>query len=225
MKTRIGFGLVCVVCVQLAVLGYLWHASAAGRASAAMQPVARGVVVQARADAPVLGASDADVRLTEFGDFQCPYCRALNPTLLRFVKAHSDVSLTYRYYPLPVHPAAYAMAEAAECARRYGQFWEAALELYAMPGNWDEQRFLTSGLPRLATRIGIAAPELASCVHDPSVAAAIDGDVSEARRIGVPGTPALLVGDKLYLGNLTYEQLVSIYQGFASTSRFASTSK
>ena len=74
----------------------------------------------------VRGAEHARVTIVEYGDFQCPACRAVEPGV-RMVLAHAAhaVRLVYRHYPVEsAHPHALMAAEAAEAAGAQGRFWE-----------------------------------------------------------------------------------------------------
>jgi protein-disulfide isomerase len=73
----------------------------------------------------VKGAGGASVKIVEFSDFECPYCAKTIPTIDGlFEKYGDDISLEYRHYPLSFHANAQKMAEASECAREQGKFWE-----------------------------------------------------------------------------------------------------
>ena len=82
------------------------------------------------ADAPTRGPRTAKVEVQEFADFQCPYCRAVEPAIDELVKAYgSKVKLVWRNMPLPetMHPDAELAAEAAlEAQAQKGQagFWK-----------------------------------------------------------------------------------------------------
>ena len=71
------------------------------------------------------GPESAPVTIVEFSDFQCPYCAASGPVLTRlFEKYPGKIRLIFRHFPLPGHIQAMPAAEAAECARDQGKFWE-----------------------------------------------------------------------------------------------------
>jgi protein-disulfide isomerase len=87
-------------------------------------PVVRSEV--ATAGAPSRGAADAPVTIVEFSDFQCPFCRRVQPTLDQLRKKYGDkIRIVYRDLPLEnLHPQAKTVAEAARCAHDQGKFWE-----------------------------------------------------------------------------------------------------
>ena len=64
------------------------------------------------------GPHSAEVSLVEYGDFECPYCRAAEPIVAGLIEAlGSDLSVTFRHFPMPaVHPHAQHAAEVAEAA-------------------------------------------------------------------------------------------------------------
>ena len=74
----------------------------------------------------VLGPAHAAVTVVEYGDFQCPNCKAAAPALKLLLKHHAGrVRLVYRHFPLEaVHAHALLAAEAAECAGAQGKFWD-----------------------------------------------------------------------------------------------------
>jgi protein-disulfide isomerase len=72
------------------------------------------------------GNAAAPVVIVEFSDFQCPFCRNVEPTLKALLAKYAGrVSLAYRDFPLrEMHPQAQLAAEAARCAGEQGKFWE-----------------------------------------------------------------------------------------------------
>src|SRR5215469_1256505 len=72
--------------------------------------------------ARVKGNPDAPVTIVEFADFQCPFCRKAEPTLLELLKKYNGrVKLAYRDFPLSqIHGNAEIAAEASHCALDQG---------------------------------------------------------------------------------------------------------
>ncbi|MCP2336835.1 Na+/H+ antiporter NhaA [Actinomadura rupiterrae] len=74
----------------------------------------------------VLGPADAPVTLIEYGDYECPYCGAVQPVLDELRERYGDrLRLVFRHFPLQqIHPHAMPAALVAESAAAQGKFWE-----------------------------------------------------------------------------------------------------
>src|SRR3981189_3560790 len=74
----------------------------------------------------VWGPRSAAISLIEYGDFECPYCRAAVPIVTGLMTALGDqLSVTFRHFPMTeVHPHGQHAAEVAEAAAAQGKFWE-----------------------------------------------------------------------------------------------------
>ena len=74
----------------------------------------------------ILGSIDAPAVLVEYGDYECPYCKAAQPVVKAVKAAMGDeLALVFRHFPLSnIHPFAWKAAEAAEAAGAQGMFWE-----------------------------------------------------------------------------------------------------
>jgi len=73
----------------------------------------------------IKGSPNAQVKIIEYTDFECPYCNMAFPTIeALLVKYGEKISLEYRSFPLSFHPDAEKAAEAALCAGEQGKFWE-----------------------------------------------------------------------------------------------------
>ncbi|MDO8488241.1 MAG: thioredoxin domain-containing protein [bacterium] len=89
-------------------------------------------------NAPINGDPGAAVTLIEYSDFQCPYCAQAFPTIKQILDEYGDkVVFAYKHFPLSqIHPHAQKTAEAAECARDQGKFWEFHDALFASQDDW-----------------------------------------------------------------------------------------
>lgn len=152
-----------------------------------------------------LGRPNAPVTVTEFSDFQCPYC-AVAKDLLRNMQARygGQVSLVYRHFPLDqIHPMARGAAIAAECAAAEGRFFSMHDQLFAQQGQIGIKPWL-----EFAREAGVTnLPEFRRCIESGAPAARITEDLAAGRSLGIPGTPTLLVNDQLVLGGVDSARL------------------
>lgn len=85
------------------------------------------------------GKTDALVKIVEFSDFQCPFCSKAHPTVKQVMSEYGDkVQLVFKHFPLiSIHPRAQIAAEAAECAKDQGKFWEFHDQLFEHQADWS----------------------------------------------------------------------------------------
>src|SRR4030066_1699916 len=78
--------------------------------------------------APFKGNKNAKLTLIEFSGFQCPFCsRHVQQTMPQLEKDYiktGKVKYVFFDFPLDFHKNAFRAAEAADCAREQGKFWE-----------------------------------------------------------------------------------------------------
>lgn len=103
--------------------------------SGAFDPKPRDVAI---GTASVRGNAGAPVKIVEFSDFQCPFCSRAHPTVKKVLSDYGDkVVLAYKHFPLvSIHPRAQISAEAAECAKDQGKFWEFHDQLFDHQTDW-----------------------------------------------------------------------------------------
>ena len=104
--------------------------------SGAFDPKPRAVSV---GSSSVRGKAGAKVTIVEFSDFQCPFCSRALPTVRQVLREYGDkVQLAYKHFPLvSIHPRAQKAAEAAECAKDQGKFWEFHDQLFDNQTDWS----------------------------------------------------------------------------------------
>ena len=154
-------------------------------------------------DRLVLGAPDAPVTVTEYGDLECPYCRAAEPVLRRLVEeSDGGVRLVWRHFPLfQVHPHALIAALAAEAAAEQGRFWEMQRLLFG-----HQDALTDDDLATWARELGLDPEEIAGEGAD-RYARGVQTDYESGIELDVPGTPTLLVDGVRYRGRIELEKL------------------
>jgi len=141
-----------------------------------------------------IGPADARVKIVEFSDFQCPYCRTMSGRLRAIQEAHpGKVALLYRHFPLSYHPHARPAAHASVCAEAQGRFADFHDLLFARQDSLGSVAW-----SRIAADAGVAdLPEFERCLTSESTHARVESDVQAAARLGISGTPTLLVNGVL----------------------------
>jgi protein-disulfide isomerase len=149
---------------------------------------------------PSKGPADAKIVITEFSDFQCPYCKQVQITLKEVLKQHADeVRLEFKHLPLEGHPFAFVAAQSAFCGGKQGAFWKFHDALFDS-SSLTQQTFAT-----ISHSLGLNQTDFEACLTSQESQAAIMSDLQEARRLGLDGTPSFIINGKPLLGAATVE--------------------
>jgi protein-disulfide isomerase len=149
---------------------------------------------------PSFGPADAPVTIVEFGDLECPSCRAEAPILREMIPAfyQNKVRVVFKDFPLEsIHPWARAASIAGRCVFR--QNHEAYWKFY----DWDYENqeeitpeTLKSKALAWAAGNGVNAAELERCIDSKATDAEVAQNISEGRALGVKGTPTVFVNGR-----------------------------
>ena len=138
----------------------------------------------------IRGPVSASVTLVEYGDYECPYCRAAHGVVQALqVQLQSRLGFVFRHFPLTtLHPHAQPAAEAAEAAGRQRGFWSMHDLLFVTDAPLTHTLFIAA-----AAAMGLDVPsfdaDLAHHAHVPR----IREDFISGVRSGVNGTPTFYI--------------------------------
>ncbi|HYL55086.1 MAG TPA: thioredoxin domain-containing protein, partial [Gemmatimonadales bacterium] len=116
-----------------------------------------------------LGADSAKVEVTEYSDFECPFCASFAtvqmPVIRQQLIATGKVRWRYRDFPLPLHQYSRYAALAAQCAGEQGKFWEMHDQLFSNH-QWAQTGKNPASLFRdFARTIGLDVDKYDACVE------------------------------------------------------------
>ncbi len=154
----------------------------------------------------IRGPQSAEVSLVEYGDFECPYCRAAEPIVAGLIQAFGDqLSVTFRHFPLSeVHPHARHAAEVAEAAAAQGKFWEMHDLLFARQDALDDADLLKYAA-ELSLDSDRVRRELAGHEH----VRRVEKDQQSGLDNGVKGTPTFYIDGTRYDGSVALRDMLA----------------
>jgi protein-disulfide isomerase/uncharacterized membrane protein len=155
------------------------------------------------ASAPIKGPATAPVKVVEFSDFMCPFCRNLAAALSQFVpQAGGRVAIHFMNYPLDntcnpklpraTHPGACNLALGAICAQYQGKFDAYHDRVFSAELSNPQP----ADVARLAAEAGLNAAAIEGCLDDPKTKADLAAQIAEANRLQITATPTLYVNGK-----------------------------
>ncbi|MDP6604854.1 MAG: thioredoxin domain-containing protein [Dehalococcoidia bacterium] len=167
-------------------------------------PIERSVVA-----GRVEGAADAPVRIIEFSDFQCPFCRQFMletaPALRAEFVETGIASIEYFHFAFLGEESTRA-AEAAECAAEQGRFWDYHDLLFLRQGAENAGVFSKGNLKRFARELaGFDTAAFDGCLDAGRYRADVELRAAEARAAGISSTPSFVVNGQLVRGALPIE--------------------
>ncbi len=160
-------------------------------------------------DSIVIGSRDAKVKIVEFSDFQCPYCKAFHPSVKQMLSEYGDkVAYVYKHLPLSFHPQSQNAALASECANEQGKFAPFMNTLFDKQAEWGNTKG-TQKFKDYARQLGLKTADFNTCLDSKKYADKVASDSAEAAKFGVDGTPGIFVGDEFFAGAIQYADLKS----------------
>ncbi|MEK9181151.1 MAG: DsbA family protein [Patescibacteria group bacterium] len=188
-----------------AVRGAVQNAQQAGSQAANTQANPSGPInVTPRVSAMAQGSASAKVTITEFSDFQCPFCEQFFSGSYKQLKAKyvdtGKVRMVFRHLPLAsIHPYAQKAAEAAECAGNQGKFWQYH-DLLFESAKTSSTALAVDSLKTYAKKLGLNQNQFNTCLDSGATAAVINQDKTDAAKAGISGTPTFVINGQKIVG-------------------------
>jgi protein-disulfide isomerase len=147
----------------------------------------------------VIGNPDAEVKLVEFFDYNCGYCKKAAAILKELVKKNPNVKIYMKDMPI-LSESSVEAAKAAVAAGLLGKYEEFSFALMQQEGALNEDAFR-----EIATKVGIDPNELIEMTNSEKVVEILMDNRMAASLIGLKGTPTILIEKDLYNGEFSIE--------------------
>ena len=167
----------------------------------------------------ILGNSDAEITVVEFGDYQCTFCYKFHNDVMKkinekYIKS-GDVNFVYKDFPLNGKPSILA-SEASYCAQQQGKFWTYHNMLYDNWGGentgWITQNVLTN----FAKESELNLEQFNLCMENSEFRQKVLNNEQFAKEININATPSFLIFDnnEVYriIGAQPFEQFELAFQ-------------
>jgi len=166
--------------------------------------VAGEQAILARPGIEITGAPHPDVTIVEYFDYNCPYCKRLDPTFKQLLAADKKIALVFKDWPVLGEVSEYA-ARCALAAQWQGKYLAAHDALLYGP-RLSRDDVVESVLQGAGIDLKKLKKDLTS--HSREIAALLARHEREARALELDGTPGVLVGGLLVPGgaDLSYFQ-------------------
>lgn len=152
---------------------------------------------------PSKGPKDAPVTIVEFGDLQCPACKAAQPAIEGLVASEPNARFVFQNFPLEMHNWAAKGAAYADCVGKASNeaFWKFVSKTYETQSditaeNADEK------LTAIANDSGVKGADIAACAATPATKKDVDASLALGKEVNVTGTPTLFINGRS-VGNVT----------------------
>jgi protein-disulfide isomerase len=142
---------------------------------------------------PTLGNPDASVTVVEFTDYQCPFCSRFEKSTFKQLKHNYIDTGKVRWVvldmPLSFHKDALFASQAAHCANEQDKFWELRELLFQ-----NQKQLKPEHIAQYAKQTGIQTEAFNQCINSNRYQEAIQGDIAEAGKQRITGTPTFVIG-------------------------------
>ena len=170
-------------------------------------------VISAHADALfrsggdlVIGNPKGKVAMVEFFDYNCGFCKRSLPDVIKLKETNPDLKIIIKEFPI-LGPGSMEAARYALAARKQGmdKYWKLHAALLKHRGQVNGDVVL-----KVAKDVGLDVEKLKEDSKSPEIDKTLDLNLSLANALGIRGTPAFVIGDKLVPGALGYKKLNAV---------------
>ncbi|MBY0384153.1 thioredoxin domain-containing protein [bacterium] len=168
------------------------------------------------------GPDDAKMKIVEFADFLCSHCKVAFPKLHTFAK-QGDVQILFQTWPLdgcsgtPENPGRRCeLAKISYCANQQDKGNEAQEYLFAMQEIFAELSDLKTELEIMYGKLALNNEKMDACLKNSKTLEDIKAQIELGKTLGIQGTPALFINNKLFQGGPHIPTLQEVYKKIQS---------
>jgi protein-disulfide isomerase len=160
---------------------------------------------------PFIGEEDAEITMVIYDDFECPFCARFEQQAWPKIKENyidtGKAKLYYKHFPLGFHQYAQLAAEASECAYDQDKFWEMHDKIFENQGDLSED-----SLKAWAEELELDMDDFNECLDTHKYAEKVKKSMAEGQKVGVQGTPSMLIEDELVVGAQPFEAFEKVIE-------------
>jgi len=187
----LGIGLISIVAILVAFLIIYPNFKPVGDISTAPE------VTRSQVKFNAAGNPDAPIRIDEYSDFQCPYCRIFfeetEAQIMESYVADGTVYFVYNSYGDFIGAESAAAAEAAYCAGDQEKFWEMHDIIFANQTGENVGSYTDRRLSAFAEKIGLDMDQFNSCFNGGDHRDRVNQDAKNATIAGIKATPSFVL--------------------------------
>ena len=150
---------------------------------------------------PKLRRADADITIYEFFDYNCGYCKSVMQNIFNVYKKDKKIEIVFVEYPI-LSKSSLSSAIASLAARNQNKYFEFHTKLMKHTGKIDDKLLLS-----LAKELKINTKKLKSDYSNEKLMLIINKNREIANRLNLRGTPAFIIGSKIYPGDMSEEDI------------------
>lgn len=164
---------------------------------------------------PMHGSADAPVTIVEFGDLECPACKAAQPNVEQLLKDEPKVKLIFENFPLSQHPWAMLGAKYVDCLGRDGgdTVWKFISTVYTNQESVTQQN-AEEKLKGYVKDSGGDPDKVAACAATPDTEKRVKESMELGQKLDVSSTPTFFINGRRVVGfnnpNVPYEAVKSM---------------
>jgi protein-disulfide isomerase len=151
---------------------------------------------------PTAGNPNGDVTIVEFFDYNCPYCKAIEPSLEELRKEDPKIRFVYKEFPI-LGPPSIVAAQYALAAQKQGKYSMFHNAMMATKGHIDN----ASVILEVARQAGVDLDRAKEDIKGPEFAAIIRRNYELAQALQIEGTPGIVIGKQIADGAANMEAL------------------
>lgn len=150
------------------------------------------------AKSPSVGSKDATVTIVEYSDFECPFCKIVQPTLKEVLSIYEGkIRLVFKHLPSDGHRHSMVTARAATCAAEQDRFWQYHDAVFATVDRSPD------ALKMLAQNLGLATDRFQTCLSSQRSLTQVVRDAGNARNLGINSTPSFVINGRIVSGAIS----------------------
>lgn len=153
---------------------------------------------------PAVGPEDASIKVVDFFDYNCGYCKRMINDINRLIENYPNVQFIFKEMPI-LSDSSQIAARYALAAEKQGKYLEMHTALMKHYGQLNEKEIL-----RIANGVqGLDLNKLQEDLYDTDIGDALSENMQLAQELGIRGTPFFVVNGKVFPGAVGYDRLAS----------------
>jgi protein-disulfide isomerase len=153
---------------------------------------------------PIIGNVNGNLVVYEFSDYNCGYCKRMFPAIQQLITNNLDIRVVVKEFPI-LSQSSLTAARAGIAAQKQQKFPAYHREMMTYRGQVNDASIMAA-----ARTAGLDLDQLRLDMDSPTTSAIIDRTRAGAAALNLNGTPALVVGETIIPGAVSFDKLQDI---------------